>query len=362
MFRRQPLFDGRRLHGRWGLQLPIAAPIGGFFALHEPKGPAIGQSLLAAWTEGRPYAAFSNARSAFAALAAALPEAMIWLPAFLCVDMADGLPPQRVRFYPVETGFEPDLSRVEAEGRAGDIVLLVAHFGLPVAASARAFARRRGDLRIVEDRAQALGPGIPWCGGYVLYSPRKLLGVADGGVLVAPDAKAILPLPTATADAEALWRAPLLRHADPEGADNATWYAANRAKEAAMDAGPAAITGRSLSILATTPLAELADARLSNWRALNLRLERWSALPPTGEAPPLGYVLRLPAAVRASLLKALYAERIFAAVHWPAIAAPTAAFPREADWTRELVTLPCDHRYGAAEMTRVADLVVKHLR
>ena len=49
-------------------------PIGGFFELHEPDGAAAGESVLQAWTGGRPYAAFANARSAFAGLAAARPH------------------------------------------------------------------------------------------------------------------------------------------------------------------------------------------------------------------------------------------------------------------------------------------------
>ncbi|TAJ72165.1 MAG: hypothetical protein EPO51_08595 [Phenylobacterium sp.] len=336
-------------------------PIGGFFELHRPGSDATGPSVLETWTGGRPFAAYANARSAFAALAALLPEATIWLPAFLCVDLMGSAFRDRLRFYPVRDGFEPDLTVVEAEATTADLVLLVAQFGLPIGDSARDFARRRRDLWIVEDRAQALGPGLGPCAGYALYSPRKLLGVADGGILVAPEGRAPLPQPAAVADEDKLWRPALLRHADPHGADNARWYAASRTKEAAMRAGPEAITARSLSILSETPIAGLAAARWANWRFLDARLRRWSALPPDPQAPPLGYVLRLAARARDHLLAALHAERIFAAVHWPTIAAAEADFPREAGWTRELVTLPCDHRYGEAEMVRIAERVVEVL-
>lgn len=339
-----------------------APPIGGFFELHTPDGGAGGGlSVLEAWTEGRPYAAFANARSALAALAAQWPGVTVWLPAFVCADVMDGLSPDRVRFYPVAEGFAPDLGVVEAESRAGDLILLAAHLGLPVGKDARALVARRGDLTFIEDRAQALGPGLGAGAGYLLYSPRKLLGVADGGILVAPDAAAPLPQPSALADADAAWAAALLRHADPSGADNARWFAANRAKEAAMRAGPEAMTPRSLAILSETSMASLAGPRLANWKTLDARLRRWSALPGDPQAPPLGYVLRLPVEVRERLMSALHAERIFAAVHWPRIAAPEADFPREAAWTRELLTLPCDHRYGAAEMMRIADRVVELL-
>jgi hypothetical protein len=323
-----------------------AAPIGGFFERHEPDGAS--PTVLDAWTGGRPYGAFVNARSAFAALVAQSPAATVWLPAFLCADLMSKAFAARVRLYPVLEGFTPGLAPVEAEAKPGDIVLLAGAFGLPLAATPR-----RDDLVLVEDRAQALdaGPAVGWA----LYSPRKLLGVADGGLLVSPHAETPAPQPDATPDAEALWRAPDLRAADPLGRDNAAWHSANQAKEAAMAATGQRMTDRSRAILAQTSLESLTAPRRANWRRLDAGLSRWSALPETPGAPPLGYVLRLPPHQRDALLRGLHAQRIFAAVHWPRIVAPPEAFPRETAWTRELVTLPCDHRYGPGEMDRIAD-------
>ena len=333
-----------------------AAPIGGFFERHEPDGA--GPSILERWTEGRPYAAFVNARSAFAALVAAFPEATVWLPAFLCADLVQPAYAPRTRFYPVRNGFEPDLETLEAEAKAGDLVLVTAYFGLPVGDSARRALARRPDLHIVEDRAQALDAGRGVSGAWRLYSPRKLLGAADGGLLVAPDDAAALPRPTEQADSAALWAAPILRAKDPLGRNNAQWHAANQAKEAAMAVGWQAMTDLSLSILAKTSLASLAAPRLGNWRVLDTHLRSWSALPADPASPPLGYVLRLEPDRRDRVLRGLHAERVFAAVHWPVVAGPAEDFPREAGWNRELITLPCDHRYGEADMARIAERVL----
>lgn len=312
--------------------------------------------MLGAWTAGRPCVAFVNARSAFAALAALFPRAGVWLPAFVCDDLAQPAYAGRTRFYPVGEGFEPDLGRVVAEAARGDIVLVVAYFGLPVSAGARQALARRPDLRVVEDRAQALGPGDAGA-GWRLHSPRKLLGVADGGLLVAGDQGELPPGPARTPDSEALWRAARLRADDPGGLRNAGWHAANQAKEAAMTVGSEAMTELSHSILATTSLASLAGPRLANWRALDADLRAWSALPGDPPAPPLGYVLRLAPDLRDRVLRGLHARRIFAATHWPSIAGPAEDFPREARWTRELITLPCDHRYGIRDMARIAAAV-----
>lgn len=330
------------------------APVGGFFETHDPDGATGGVSVLEAWTGGRAYTAFVNARSAFAALVATLPGVTIWLPAFVCSDLVDPSFAGRVRFYPVEEGFVPDLAGVEAGMAAGDLVLVVAYFGQPVAPGVQDLIRRRPDLHIVEDRAQALAPGPTVDGSWVLYSPRKLLGVADGGLLVAPVGQTTLPRPDTSPDSEALWRAPQLRHGDPLGRNNAVWHVANQGKETAMTVTSEVMTERSLSVLSRTSLSSLVGPRLANWRLLDRALHRWSALPADPTGPPLGYVLRLEPDARDAVLKGLHAERIFAAVHWPEIGAPAGEFPRESQWTRELITLPCDHRYGEAGMARLA--------
>jgi len=335
-------------------------PIGGFFERHEANDAQNGRSVLAAWTEGRPFAAYVNARSAFAALAARFPDAAVWLPAFLCRDMAQPAFAARTRIYGVREGFRPDLETVAAQAAPGDLVLAPAYFGQPLSGPARQALAQRPDLTVVEDRAQALdaGRGAAWR----LFSPRKLLGVADGGLLVAPDAATPPPRPLASADAAALWAAPLMRAEDPAGRRNGLWHAANQAKEAAMGVTHQAMTQASLDILSAAPLDRLTAPRLANWCALDQRLQPWSAHPAEPCAPPLGYVLRLDPDRRDRVLHGLHAQRIFAAVHWPRILGRAESFPRETQWTRELITLPCDHRYNVGEMARVADAVLALLR
>ena len=330
------------------------APVGGFFERHDPDDAPGGPSVLEAWTGDRAWAAFVNARSAFAALVGTLPGATIWLPAFVCGDLVDPSFADRVRFYPVGEGFAPDLAGVEPGMVAGDLVLFVAWFGQPVGPGVQAFARRRTDLHIVEDRAQALAVGPASDNGWTLYSPRKLLGVADGGLLVAPAGAATLPRPDTSPDSAALWRAPLLRHDDPLGRNNAVWHIVNQGKEAAMAVTSEAMTERSLAILSRTSLSSLVGPRLANWRLLDRALHRWAVLPANLAVPSLGYVLKLEPDARDAVLTDLHAYRIFAAVHWPSIAGPAQDFPRETQWTRELITLPCDHRYGEADMVRMA--------
>lgn len=339
------------------------SPIGGFFERHPATALSAGQCLLETWTARRLHAAFLNARSAFAALIAQLEPEAVWAPAYLCPAMAHPAWAGRMRYYGVEAGFVPDLSRVEAEARPGDLLLVVATFGQSIDPETEALIARRPDLHVVEDRAQALDAGPASEGRWLLYSPRKLLGVADGGLLVAPYATAALPQPEPIdpASVEGLWRAPKLRAGDPHALSKADWHGANQEKEAMMTVTRASISPDSLAILHEVRTTDLVEPRVRNWRILDRRLCDWSALPAAPIAPPLGYVLDLEPEIRDRLRASLYDARVFAAVHWPVLASPAEDFPREHAWTRRLLTLPCDHRYDASDMARIADLVVEAL-
>ena len=153
------------------------------------------------------------------------------------------------------------------------------------------------------------------------------------------------PTPSAVA-------APLLRYEDPEGRRNEVWHAANRAREIGM-----AATAEAMSRLSLFPLPAPRSPAL-RFRGSPIGVASICACGhgrpcrPVA-SPPLGYVIRVDPERRERVLQALHADRIFAAVHWTEIIAPTADFPREQSWTHELITLPCDHRYNAAEMDMV---------
>jgi hypothetical protein len=345
-----------------------AKPIGGFFEAHAlGAAPPDGRhaSVLGAWTEGRPYVAYVNARSALAALARMYPLATIWLPAFLCAEIPHRTYAARTRRYPVAEGFTADLEALEGEAQPGDLVLAPAFFGASLSAAARAFMERRDDLMFIEDCAHALAPVLtrPKAGvrRWSLFSPRKLLGVADGGLLVARTAATPLPEPKLEPDAEALWLAPSLRKNDPFGRGAIDWRKANQMKEAAMSASHEAMTAQSLTILAATPIGPLASARRANWLTLHRWLHALSAAPEEPVTPPLGYLIRLGGGRRDDVLRRLHGLGVFAAVHWPAHGEPEVGLERDAAWARELITLPCDHRYDEADMQSVADRVLRAL-
>ncbi len=72
---------------------------------------------------------------------------------------------------------------------------------------------------------------------------------------------------------------------------------------------------------------------------------------------PFGFPIRLDNGRRDVVLRALCDAGIFAACHWKTLPSPRQTFAIEHRLADELLTLPCDQRYGPSDMALVADMV-----
>ncbi|WPZ36034.1 hypothetical protein T8K17_07790 [Thalassobaculum sp. OXR-137] len=335
-----------------------ATTIGGFFGLEPPDRPRADGGVLARWTQGEDWLGFHNARSAFAHLVRGLAPGTVWLPSYLCADMDAGAGPA-IRRYGVGPVLDLDDAAFEAALAPGDLVVAVAYFGAPVCRRLRDLALRRPDVTWLEDRAQALSvpieDDIP--GAWRLFSPRKLLGTAEGGLLVGPVSG--LPMPSLTlppvehdAAAEARAAAATRDHI----AEAYRRYVAIERDHAVADL---AMSGRTRRILAAASPDDMARRRRENLAILDARLDRYAA--PVverlrGSAAPFGYPLLL-ADGRDAVAARLAADGVFCAVHWRALGAAETADPVATRLRDGMLTLPLDHRYGPEDMTGLADRV-----
>ena len=282
----------------------------------------------------------------------------VWLPAYICPGLIAEAWRDRILYYRVREDFTPDVASFDHNVGPGDVFLAVDFFGFPPGADFLSFARRRRDVLFVDDRAQALDAGIaPWA-DWTLYSPRKLLGVADGGILVAERQGRGVPQPRGQADATALWKAPLLRYEDRGENNNQVWHTATQAKMAGMSVDGCEITRWSAWILSHTSLDPLAERQRRNWQLLRSRLGLWLACEGSPDAVPFGFIIKVPADHRAAILQALHSDGIFAAVHYPFLPSPAEQFPAEHEVRKQIITLPCDHRYDPDAMEVVAQKVL----
>lgn len=336
---------------------PDPALIGGAFGL-EPDGPG---GLAGLWRV-EPRLAWENASSALSALVTQLRPGAVWLPGYLCAHMAAAVPPALRRFFPLTGDLDPDTAALTALA-PGDLVLAVNYFGRAPGAGWRGVVGAHPQVSFVEDCAQALDPGAPPWGDWRLYSPRKLMGVPEGGLLVPVSARACaIEGPRLPPDPQGAARRRLpmqLRARDPM--NNALWHPLFQAAETSGEVSERAMDPAALERLAAVDPRPMIAARRANFARLDARLADHGLLRrPGADFAPFGYPVLVPAARRDAVLGRLHDAGIFAAIHWRELAAP-AGMTAEHALAARLITLPCDHRYGPAGMERVADTFLEAL-
>jgi dTDP-4-amino-4,6-dideoxygalactose transaminase len=338
-------------------------PIGGFLPLGIADLPAAAATPWQRWTDGaRSALGFRNARSALAWLLREKSIRRVWLPAYICPELAvaargAGADPA---FYSVGETLAPDVAGLDAAMRRGDAAIGVDYFGFSPPAEFTALVEARDDVLWIEDRAQALDPGAtPW-GDWLLYSPRKLVGVPDGGILVSRHETLADPLRPRATDFDFLSPA-LMRLEDTEEADHCRWYAQYRAVEQANAVSLQPMSRLSFGLLCRMDAAAISAARRRNFACLSHAFSDL-ALPSLGagtSAVPFGLAIRVGDA--AALAGRLAEAGMFCARHWAALPCAPEAFAAEHGLARSLLTLPCDQRYGEAEMKRLIDAVAAAL-
>lgn len=160
-----------------------APHIGGYLGLEIDGIPVAPGSVWELWTNGAEAACFRNGRSALAWLLRALDCSRVWLPGYTCGVVTAGVrgAGAQVLYYPAGGSLQPSPAFL-AKARPGDAVVVNCYFGRPVCPELADAVRGRPDLIRVEDRAQASAAAPP-VGDWMLYSPRKTLGVSDGGII-----------------------------------------------------------------------------------------------------------------------------------------------------------------------------------
>ncbi len=336
--------------------------IGGMFGLETgtrgTRSPFEGRGLHLA-----------NARSAIALVARETRPRMTWLPSYVCKAVPGALSAVGAPFewYPVggdlrvrELGW---LSRVEP----GDLVVLVDYFGWPMDRDCAREVRRRG-ARVLEDGAHALlsshvlGPEAD----FAVLSPRKHLGVPDGGILLAKEgaldlSRIGLEEAPARLRQRALAACAGRRAFDERGGDR-DWFRLFREVEAEQPIGSFAA-----SELARTTLGSGFDwesarrRRLENHGTLAALLGSLALFPELPEGTvPLGFPVRHRS--RDRIRDRLYSEEIYPPVHWPLAGFVPGTFRESHELAGEILTLPCDQRYGREHMERIARLVLDEAR
>jgi len=117
---------------------------------------------------------------------------IVWIPDYFCNEALEPLRtlPFKLKFYPIREDLTPDWSKIETRANHNhsvQVFILVHYFGIPNAlADAKTFCDHHRMI-LLEDGAHLLRPHAGLAEGDLLvFSPRKLLAIPSGGILVLP--------------------------------------------------------------------------------------------------------------------------------------------------------------------------------
>jgi hypothetical protein len=319
------------------------------------RGERQTDSLWSLWTDGWTYyAAFRTARSALASLLAQRDIRRLWLPAYACDVLAQAsVGVEEIIWYGAGARLQIGIGSF-ASLRRGDAVLAIDYFGRSPDAAFRQFAASRPDVLWIEDRAQAMAPDGPAWGDVLLYSPRKLIGVADGGLLVSATR---LPQPDAAhdpVDEASLWAPEDARSADPDGRAPETWFPLFQQREAAFDIDRRPISRRTLEALSRVDAGTAIRRRQANYYRLLMRLSDFALWPDVWpDFAPLAFPVLIED--RDRVVGLMGARGVFCARHWSDLPCPKDGFPEAWTLSAHILSIPCDQRYDDHDMERAAE-------
>jgi len=315
--------------------------IGGYFELELRQGYSLYPHALG----------FNSARSALKALLSANGTLTLHLPHYICHAVPDAAQSvgAGLRRYALDPHLElttlPTLD-------ANEQLLYVNYFGLKDSYICNVLAPHYGERLIIDNSQGLFSPalaGIP-----TIYSPRKFVGVPDGGWLLnAPAGDWALPASQSSSHFDAL----LGRlEAAPE-----QHYAQFQRVETALAGAPvAAMSNSTRRVLDSLDYPSIMARRQSNLSVLAHALETHNRLDivPTAPTAALCYPLLLSdcAHVRA-IREQLLSERIFVPCYWQEVVNALHSPPMERQLATCLLPLPIDQRYDAKHMARLAERI-----
>jgi dTDP-4-amino-4,6-dideoxygalactose transaminase len=334
--------------------------IGGMFGFELSASEEISSNAQEPPFLAEPHMLLATARSAFTLLARTLRPKTVWLPSYLCGVVMGAFPAHLMdmHFYPIDEQLsiagEGWLSEIEAN----DIVVFIDYFGFSHWADWGLEARRKGAW-VVEDASQALLSVFSnTTSHYVIFSPRKFVGIPEGGILLALNG-ADLPNES-LASSPALWcmeatRASMLRaEYDRHGGDR-RWFEIFQRTEAGGPLEPCRMSDLSLLILKYgVDWQTVSQRRRENYKFLASELGQIALFPELPrDVVPLGFPIRVKD--RDRIRKALFSKEIYPPVHWPLTGVVPPAFEASHGLAAEIMTIPCDQRYNSTDMKRIVE-------
>ena len=295
----------------------------------------------------------------------------LWVPTFFCQDVVQSFIDTgiEVRAYPYCAEDEyPGFDKIDF--RPGDVLLRMNFFGLR--SSLPLDGVDRSVVEIVDDHTHDPWSDMAWQSDadYCMTSLRKVLPIPDGGVLWSPRGHELPTEPEVTntrrlASLERL-ASMVLKTVYLDGHQFDRDIYRRLAESSESHIGGDDISGMpewTRALIGCLPVDEWRDRRRSNHKVLSAALDGipWLKVlqPDDDRACPFAGILVFDCPGRRNhVQQSLIERRVFLSIMWPLDSPAVEGIPEEhADFSRRILCAPCDVRYGAEELLKVAGLI-----
>lgn len=301
----------------------------------------------------------ANTRSGIKLLIDNLKLKRCWLPSYLCksIFLAVECCDIQVSYYPVDQNLSvSDLSFID-EIKSTDMFLYIDYFGFPFDKDIIKNINKKGAY-VIKDASQALfSDHKNACADYILYSPRKFLGIPDGGILSISKATSFGSICLMEPPDE-WWLKSLesnikRREHDLYGG-NRNWFKLFQQAEEIAPIGNFKMSELSLKILRNkVDYNKIRETRISNYRTLLNDLEHLAIFPHLEDGiVPLGFPIRVN--TRDQCRMRLFEHTIFPPIHWDIKDFVPKSFDASHMLADQIMTIPCDQRYNKDDMLYIS--------
>jgi len=305
-----------------------------------------------------------NARACIKIIVDTLKPRICWVPSFLCptITTAIDLRFTEIKFYPINENLEFSSSKFLKEIQPDDLLLFIDYFGFPFKEDLIEELHNK-KVTLLQDCSQALFTDHKKSrADYCFYSPRKFIGVPDGGILHAKNLQQLSKielLPPPTEILYPLINAVILRREfDRYGMEN-NWNRYFKLANSQFTPQNIKMSDFSQALLLKGFNYNLIKSqRRRNYQKLLSKLYDFAIfkiLP--RNVIPLGFPIRINH--RDKIQNSLAQKGIFCPIHWEIKDIIGINSSKSLKLSQNILTLPCDQRYQEEDMAYIAEALLE---